>query len=363
MGRPLPLLAHGLHPAKRGGAPRRRDHSPLVLTGHGMHLRVSHGALQVRGGFTHYPQKQDEWLFFPGDPKMPSRIVVVDGSGSISFDVLDWLSTQKVPLIRINWRGEVQAVLSSTGYTADRQKVAQQLEWKRGRGDIEFSKKLVDQKIANSIATLSHCIPRSIGLELSITQLVRAREKLTSSKPHKSVNSIRGIEGEAAIAYFNAWQGLPIEWQGTGRRPIPPDWRWVGIRSSYARKRIENRNASHPVNAMLNYAYAILQSQVQIDIISAGYDPMIGFLHAPGPERPSFVFDLMEPIRPIVDRKILEFVQGHTFHPADFTIRSDGVCRLNPELARNVARILTQTNGQIATGSLLSSRPLGGVLK
>jgi hypothetical protein len=29
-----------------------------------------------------------------------------------------------------------------------------------------------------------------------------------------------------------------------------------------------------------------------------------------------------------------KFVQSHTFHPADLTIRSDGVCRLNPEMAR-----------------------------
>lgn len=48
----------------------------------------------------------------------------------------------------------------------------------------------------------------------------------------------------------------------------------------------------------------------------------------------------MEPQRPIVDRKILEFVQSQTFHPADFTIRTDGVCRLNPELAKIVVKLL-----------------------
>jgi CRISPR-associated protein Cas1 len=49
--------------------------------------------------------------------------------------------------------------------------------------------------------------------------------------------------------------------------------------------------------------------------------------------QPAIVFDLMEPLRPIVDRSMLQFVQAHTFHAADFTIRSDGVCRLNqPEL-------------------------------
>src|SRR4029077_8450204 len=100
-----------------------------------------------------------------------------------------------------------------------------------------------------------------------------------------------------------------------------------------------NRNATHPVNAILNYAYAVLESQVRIDIIAEGYDPTIGFLHTFQADRLALVFDIMEPLRPIVDRKVLEFVQAHTFQPADFTIRSDGVCRLNPEMAKYVVRL------------------------
>jgi CRISP-associated protein Cas1 len=57
------------------------------------------------------------------------------------------------------------------------------------------------------------------------------------------------------------------------------------------------------------------------------------------------VLDLMEPLRPIVDRKVLEFVQAHMFYPADFTIRSDGVCRLNPEMAKRVIRRLADATG------------------
>jgi len=49
-----------------------------------------------------------------------------------------------------------------------------------------------------------------------------------------------------------------------------------------------------------------------------------------------FIFDLMEPDRPKVDRAVLDFVIGHAFDPADFVIRRDGVCRLNPEMARIV---------------------------
>ena len=49
-----------------------------------------------------------------------------------------------------------------------------------------------------------------------------------------------------------------------------------------------------------------------------------------------FVFDLMEMERPKVDRAVLDFVKGHVFDPTDFVIRTDGVCRLNPEMARMV---------------------------
>jgi CRISP-associated protein Cas1 len=44
----------------------------------------------------------------------------------------------------------------------------------------------------------------------------------------------------------------------------------------------------------------------------------------------------MEPERPTVDRAVSDFIKGHVFDPADFVIRVDGVCRLNPEMARMV---------------------------
>jgi hypothetical protein len=49
-----------------------------------------------------------------------------------------------------------------------------------------------------------------------------------------------------------------------------------------------------------------------------------------------FFFDPVEPERPRVDRAVLDFVKATVFDPADFTIRNDGVVRLNPEMARMV---------------------------
>jgi len=53
---------------------------------------------------------------------------------------------------------------------------------------------------------------------------------------------------------------------------------------------------------------------------------------------PAFALDRMEPMRPVVDRAILDRVKTATFSACDFSIQLDGVCRLNPELARRVAQ-------------------------
>ena len=93
---------------------------------------------------------------------------------------------------------------------------------------------------------------------------------------------------------------------------------------------------------MLNYAYGVLIARTQLQLIAEGYDPTIGILHGRESERgmyPAFALDRMEPMRPVVDRAVLQVVASTTFAAADFSIQPDGVCRLNPELARRVAQL------------------------
>jgi hypothetical protein len=127
---------------------------------------------------------------------------------------------------------------------------------------------------------------------------------------------------------------------------IPDDWLCIGSRAARARSKVGtildsqgNRNATHPVNAMINYAYGLLECRMRIAIRAVGLDPDIGFMHEPktekGAQRSPLVLDLMEPLRPIVDRAVLGFVWARkAFHPEDFFITKDGICRLHPQLAR-----------------------------
>jgi CRISPR-associated protein Cas1 len=65
-----------------------------------------------------------------------------------------------------------------------------------------------------------------------------------------------------------------------------------------------------PVNAMLNYASAVLESQVRIATVSQGLDPPIGCVHRRRHRRVALVYDLMEPLRPADGSRGVEL---HTF--------------------------------------------------
>jgi CRISPR/Cas system-associated endonuclease Cas1 len=84
--------------------------------------------------------------------------------------------------------------------------------------------------------------------------------KLDERKP-KAIHELRGMEANAAAAYFRAWRGMPVKWQGTKRKPIPESWKLIEQRSSPFLI-AGNRNAAHPVNAILNYAYSVLQTKI-----------------------------------------------------------------------------------------------------
>jgi CRISP-associated protein Cas1 len=262
---------------------RAKPQSALILAGHGVSLRIRGGALEIQNGLTHYPQQRETHLFFRGDADLPERIILLDCDGSISFDVLSWLNEQNVSLIRINWKGDIVCIAGATGYSANPFRVRWQLETRENPAlRIEYCRSIISQKIEASILTLEKSIRRSEKWERAISSAYATLTKLDEKSP-ETITELRALEANCAAAYFRAWQDMPIKWRGTSRRPVPDNWHSIEQRSSPFQL-AGNRNAAHPVNAILNYAYTILESELRIKAIAAGYDPTHRH-HARGPRR------------------------------------------------------------------------------
>ncbi len=316
---------------------RERQATPLILSGHGISIAVEKGTLAVKDGNTHYPSEIRKYRFFKGDLGLPKRIFLIDGSGNITLDALDWLSTQNVELIRLNWNGKPIIALGNGKSSVLPEKLMWQFETQSEESKrLDFAIPLISAKAEATLHNLLELLPDSP----SKTKAINTTQSVIELLQKGVLSSIGGLlseEGRVAAGYFFSWRALKIHWRAEGRYPIQHEWKRFFSRSTLSSGKPKNYNATHPVNAMLNYAYRMLEAHVRIGVIADGYDVSQGILHnRVDPRRHSFVFDMMEPLRPIVDRAVLKLVQDEIFTGADFILQDDGVCRLSPNLARKV---------------------------
>ncbi len=71
--------------------------------------------------------------------------------------------------------------------------------------------------------------------------------------------------------------------------------------------------------------------------LAVGVDPAPGLMHVDRRYRGSLATDVMEPVRPIVDKVILEVLAARELERGDVVETREGVCRLGSGLARELA--------------------------
>ena len=84
-------------------------------------------------------------------------------------------------------------------------------------------------------------------------------------------------------------------------------------------------------------------AETLIAVRAASLEPSLGVLHEDKDGRASLVYDLMEPLRPKVDRIVLEMMTSRTFKMNhDYILLREGICRLGIELAAEVGKLVSE---------------------
>jgi CRISP-associated protein Cas1 len=338
--------------------------STLSIAGHGSLIRVDGNTLVLRSGFTHYPQRGTDQRFTPRDKALPERIIVLASSGSITIEALSWLARNQIPIVLVDWRGKVVSTFSCSIDANLDLELRAKLRALNGTEAVQLARFLIERKLAEQLLALDR-FPATVSRTFAREGI---RREVAILPEAQSIEEIRLIEARAAVAYFRLWTTLPIRWKGVNARPVPAEWLSIGLRSSAIGN--TNRHATHPANALLNYAFAGLESQVTVAIAKSGLDLESGVLHARRPGRPALTLDLMEPLRPVAEGKVADFMQSHVFARADFLLGDDGVVRLQPQLARAVIAATTVDARTVESGIAqfknyvrsfgLTARDLGG---
>ncbi len=130
-----------------------------------------------------------------------------------------------------------------------------------------------------------------------------------------SLEHLRGLEGEASMRYFGAFDQL--------------------ILNQKEAFQFEHRSRRPPmdnVNAMLSFAYALLGNDCAAALESVGLDAYVGFMHRDRPGRSSLGLDLMEELRgPFADRLVLTMINTRAIQPKHFQCQADGAVLMSDE--------------------------------
>jgi hypothetical protein len=151
----------------------------------------------------------------------------------------------------------------------------------------------------------------------------------------ETISAVRLIESRAAAVYWSAWSNLSINFPKRDIARLPQHWQRFGNRHSPLTGGC--RLAVNPANAILNYLYALLETEARIAVATLGLDPSLGVLHVDTTARDSLACDVMEPIRPQVDGYVLDWITRETLSRDWFFEQRDGNCRLMAPFAVRLA--------------------------
>lgn len=184
---------------------------------------------------------------------------------------------------------------------------------------LAIAQHMIAGKLHNSRQVLLRAARDATGTKQAALRAAADRQAglLPRAGQTADVETLLGIEGTAARAYFAAFPAL------CPRSPEP-----------FERTR---RPPADPVNCLLSFLYAMLRVAVHGALEQAGLDPYIGYLHGVRPGKPALALDLMEELRPLIaDRLAITMLNRGELNERDFQELPGPSIRLTDDARRTV---------------------------
>lgn len=170
---------------------------------------------------------------------------------------------------------------------------------------LALARDLVDKKLTRQIDWFDELRGADMQARYELTHAMQLlKEQRTRLPRAESLGTLRGMEGAAAACYFD------------GLKAVVPD--------SLHFKSRNRRPPKDPFNALLSLTYTLAHAELAIALYGAGFDPYVGFYHQLDFSRESLASDLLEAVRPLVDRFCLQLVRKQTLTKDDFSTTESG---------------------------------------
>jgi CRISPR-associated endonuclease Cas1 len=310
-------------------APNRRppDHpSVAVVDGYGISLTVNRGHLVIHDGIG----SQRRTRRYPRIERDLRRILILGHTGHVSLEAMRWCTERNIAVVQLDADNKIITLTAAPGLDDARLRRAQARANGTDTG-LRIAQLLLSTKIEQQAAVAEQLLaaPRLAA---------KIRGYLPEIDVATTIADCLDAESQAANAYFGGWAGtVHIRFTEGDRTRVPQHWHTFASRRSPIMRGRTPRVATTPINALLNYLYALAEIECRIALITLGLDPGLGVVHVDAKARDSLALDLLEVVRPEVDRYVIDLLARRFFTAGDFHEIRDGNCRLAPPLAHDLA--------------------------
>jgi CRISPR-associated protein Cas1 len=300
--------------------------NPLLITGFGTSINVDKRKLIITNRL-----KDTRLEFYPH--KINHDGIIIDGhTGNITFEAMRWLSKHNINLTLLNWNGQLLANVMPEQPKSGKLRVKQYQKYLDDIDRFEIALKIVQCKVEQSLNLLEelsrfyesvNIVKIRNSVEKEDLLLLRIMKNSQKQDISKSIKQLMTYEGRIAGIYHDNLVKIFYE--------LYPEFNFTGRKN---KSNSRNYNASDEINALLNYGYAILESEIRKGINSVGLDYSIGFLHEINQSRTPLVYDVQELFRWLIDVSTIQLLEEKKIKKSDFIITENYHTRLGEDVAK-----------------------------
>jgi len=243
---------------------KRNHFNVKFLKGYGFSIKVKDSKIILKNCYDPFSEPEvEEWFV----KNMPYEKIVVSGKGYISTEAMSLLSENNRNLILVDTYGK----------------------------PITFCNGMMDSLTGTQYRMGQYDTFRDESKRQYLTKQIISAKKQSQLKLLKKIgSSVRILSDNESVAsrdYFTEFAKFIPERYGFSSR-------------NQGFTRISKNNATDVINALLNYGYSVLASEISKYVCSIGLDGYFGFMHKSHTGFQPLVYDLIEPFRGIVDYSV-----------------------------------------------------------
>tara|TARA_B110000438_G_C15814838_1_gene651461 strand:- start:2776 stop:3843 length:1068 start_codon:yes stop_codon:yes gene_type:complete len=262
--------------------PFEKHHRVKLMRGFGMAITTKDSQIILKNGKHFYEKDHQIESHYPS--KFPYERLVISGKGILSTDAIKSLSENNVNAILTDSYGNPVSSLNfpMVSGIGSRNRMNQYDTFRDEAKITYIQRQLLEAKFQSQINFL-------YSVKEDSAKMISLLKSLIRDIPNCNLRKLVQIEAQGSREYFKLYSSFFDEkYQFNTRHSISKT----------------KQNASDVINALLNYGYHVLSSEITKQIVGIGLDPYYSFYHKNHESFQSLTYDMIEPFRWIVEKTV-----------------------------------------------------------